>query len=120
MTNKLSKTSLADIQKTLIKEKELILKICQEKNGMEFDCDGDEVDVIQSMLLSDIQKKISTRDLHKVDQIDSALARIAAGTFGACEECGDNVGKKRLMVKPEARLCIVCAELEEVERKKFI
>jgi len=120
MTNKLSKTSVLEIEKILLKEKKSVLKTCQDKDGMEFDCDGDDVDVIQGKLLSDIQSKISTRDLMKISRIDAALARIATGTFGVCEDCGSDIGKKRLQVKPEAHLCIVCAEREEVERKRFM
>ncbi len=49
-----------------------------------------------------------------LDQIYNALARIEAGTFGACEECSGPIAKPRLQAIPYARLCIECArELEK-------
>ena len=49
-----------------------------------------------------------------LEQIHDALARIDAGTFGACEECGGTIAKPRLQAIPYARHCIDCArELEK-------
>ncbi len=44
-----------------------------------------------------------------VAQIDAALARIEAGTYGECERCGHGIGRQRLRAIPEARLCITCS-----------
>lgn len=46
-------------------------------------------------------------------EIDAALARIDAGTYGACESCGKKIGKARLRAVPYARLCIDCKRTEE-------
>lgn len=43
---------------------------------------------------------------HVLAEIDGALARIEAGTFGACEACGEPVGEERLEALPWATLCI--------------
>ncbi len=49
-----------------------------------------------------------------LDQIADALSRINAGTFGACEECGEPIAKPRLQAIPYTRHCIECArELEK-------
>jgi DnaK suppressor protein len=44
-----------------------------------------------------------------VAEIDAALARVDAGTYGVCESCGEAVGEDRLDARPEARSCIRCA-----------
>jgi len=50
-------------------------------------------------------------------QIDLALKRIEAGTFGVCESCGDGIGEARMKVNPATTLCIDCqAELEFEQR----
>jgi len=60
-----------------------------------------------------------------LDEIDSALKRIDDGTFGKCEECGQDIGGGRLQALPYARYCIDCSrrlqgtELEEVRRATF-
>jgi len=46
-------------------------------------------------------------------QSERALERIAAGTFGACESCGNPIGKARLQAFPRALLCVECKQREE-------
>ena len=36
-------------------------------------------------------------------------AKLDAGTYGACESCGQQIAEARLEAKPAARLCITCA-----------
>ena len=44
----------------------------------------------------------------EVEEIDHALAKLQAGTYGICEHCGQNIPKPRLKAIPQARLCIAC------------
>ena len=53
----------------------------------------------------------NTRDL--LVQDSRALARISAGTFGACEACGLAIGKARVQAFPRATLCVACKQREE-------
>lgn len=46
-------------------------------------------------------------------KIEKALRRIREGTFGACEECGDEIRPERLEALPFANLCVKCQQLEE-------
>lgn len=49
-----------------------------------------------------------------LDQSNHALERIAAGTYGYCENCGKHIGKMRLMdANPRATLCMACRERED-------
>jgi RNA polymerase-binding transcription factor DksA len=41
--------------------------------------------------------------------VDLALARIADGSYGTCERCGEPIGAGRLAARPAARTCIRCA-----------
>ena len=41
-----------------------------------------------------------------LDQIDRALAKLDAGTYGTCERCGKAIGEERLRARPWATLCI--------------
>ena len=45
--------------------------------------------------------------------IDSALARIEAGTYGTCVNCGAQIASERLEAMPWATLCIDCKRKEE-------
>ena len=42
--------------------------------------------------------------------LDSALVRLDAGTYGACENCGAPISAERLAARPAARACIGCAQ----------
>ena len=46
---------------------------------------------------------------HHLDEIDAAVARLEAGTYGTCEQCGTPIGEERLAARPAARTCIRCA-----------
>jgi RNA polymerase-binding transcription factor DksA len=44
-----------------------------------------------------------------LDEVEDALAKFDAGTFGTCENCGKPIAPARLEAKPAARFCIDCA-----------
>ena len=39
-------------------------------------------------------------------EVEAAVARIDAGTYGTCETCGGAIGDARLEAMPSARFCI--------------
>jgi RNA polymerase-binding transcription factor DksA len=41
-------------------------------------------------------------------EIDAALARQAAGTYGICTSCGEPIGVERLRARPAAERCVRC------------
>lgn len=47
-------------------------------------------------------------------EVNDALARIEAGTYGICERCGAEIDWARLEAKPYARYCIQCQERQEL------
>jgi DnaK suppressor protein len=46
-------------------------------------------------------------------QVQAALIRLDAGTYGICERCGHEIGARRLEALPYATLCISCQEAVE-------
>ena len=44
----------------------------------------------------------------KMIQTKKALARVKIGKYGICEECGKMIDTDRLMIYPEATLCVKC------------
>jgi RNA polymerase-binding transcription factor DksA len=42
-------------------------------------------------------------------EVEQALARLEAGTYGTCERCGAAIPAARLEVRPTARTCVACA-----------
>lgn len=43
-----------------------------------------------------------------LEQVEQALGRIEAGTYGTCESCGRPIGRLRLEAYPRASLCMEC------------
>ena len=54
-------------------------------------------------------ERLATELREALDDVDAALARLSAGTYGSCEVCGKPIGEARLEAMPAARLCIVDA-----------
>jgi DnaK suppressor protein len=46
---------------------------------------------------------------HTIAEIDAALARIDAGTYGICVHCGATIPEERLELRPFAGGCVACA-----------
>ena len=44
----------------------------------------------------------------RLAEVDAALGRVAAGTYGVCESCGRAIASERLEVRPTARTCVRC------------
>ena len=51
---------------------------------------------------------LSAQALSAVDDVDRALAKLDAGTYGTCEQCGQPIPKARLKALPSATLCVAC------------
>ncbi len=66
---------------------------------------------------TDINLELRNRNrLRKlINQIDSALERIENGSYGYCEQTGEEIGVERLRARPIARMCIEAQE----EHEKF-
>ena len=60
------------------------------------------------------ERELSSRNLERksllLRNVGAALGRIAKGTYGACLECEEEIGLKRLQAMPWATLCISCQE----------
>ena len=46
---------------------------------------------------------------NRIAEVDDALRRVDASTYGVCERCGRSIAVDRLAARPFARCCMVCA-----------
>jgi DnaK suppressor protein len=67
-----------------------------------------------------LELRVRDRERKLLKKIDEALARIADGSYGWCEETGEPIGVPRLLARPTATLCLEAQErheaLERVQR----
>jgi RNA polymerase-binding transcription factor len=73
---------------------------------------GPPEDVMTEMA-SAILSRLEGQEKHAMDEIDAAQARLAAGTYGACEGCGRAIPLERLRAVPTARYCVACQQRQE-------
>ena len=66
----------------------------------------------RSMLL-----RIRDRERKLLSKIDDAFTRIDSGSYGQCEECGDEIGLARLKARPVTTLCITCKSAQEARER---
>lgn len=59
------------------------------------------------------------RDRKLIKKIESSIAHLHSGDFGYCENCGEEIGLKRLEARPTANLCIDCKTLDEIREKQL-
>lgn len=120
----ISKEDLAEIKKELFKERHRILSEGDKTlgNGLQQSPDDLPDFADQSSFESDRNFLLRLRDRERrlLAKIDEALQRIEEGTFGICEECGKQIGIKRLKARPVVSMCIECKTKQEEEEKKFI
>lgn len=64
------------------------------------------MDSLQSQSMS---RNLQEREQVRYGAIRAALARMDAGTYGVCTECGAEIEAGRLVVFPEAEHCPACA-----------
>ncbi len=116
-----TKKELADIRKELgvqakdlqgeIDEAELQNAALQRDAGSEGT--GDEADAGTKTFEREHEMSLANNSRDLLVQVERALARLDAGTYGRCENCGNPIPKARLQALPAATLDVACKQREE-------
>ena len=78
---------------------------------------GDEMDVARSLADVETHAALVERAQERLKAIDAAIARLSAGAYGKCMNCGEEVPLERLQAVPFAQYCIDCQdEMNEDKR----
>ncbi len=78
---------------------------------------ADAIDMASSESDRDFSIRIAQRERRLITKIEFALKCIAEGEYGECQECGEPIGYRRLLIRPVARMCIDCkTQTEKMER----
>jgi len=117
----LSKDRLPELRRSLLGKKENILKEVKEEiskyvsgeNKQLIDTANDEGDWAQVDISEDLSLQRLAAHRKLMYNIDEAVRKIEEGTYGVCEDCGEEISEKRLLVLPAATLCVDCQESRE-------
>jgi RNA polymerase-binding protein DksA len=74
---------------------------------------GDSGDVSLADAVADLNILRADRQIHELRDIDGAFARMKAGEFGLCVECGADIPAQRLLAYPAAKRCMACQQRHE-------
>lgn len=59
------------------------------------------------------------RDRKLIKKIEESIMHLNSGDFGFCDNCGEDIGLKRLEARPTANLCIDCKTIDEIREKQL-
>jgi DnaK suppressor protein len=107
----------AELEDDLVRlRKELDLSAKELQDLLRDGVDGagnDQADVGSTSLERDAEMSLAANQRVLLLQTEKALDRLGKGTYGACETCGEPIGKLRLQAFPRATLCKACKQREE-------
>ena len=119
----LTKTQLRSFRDELETERAQLLEQVEELDAeadvnywREGGFDDDPADAGSASFERETAQSLSNHARGLLVQIDDALRRIEAGTYGACERCGEKIELARLEALPSATLCMDCKRRDETGR----
>ena len=70
---------------------------------------------------SDFTMELRTRDRERklIKKIDESVDLLESGEYGYCDDCGIEIGIRRLEARPTANQCIDCKSLSEIREKSM-
>ena len=66
-----------------------------------------------------LELRARDRERKLIKEIEKTLVKLEEGDFGYCDECGVEIGIRRLEARPTADLCIDCKSLAEIKEKQL-
>lgn len=116
---KWNKSDLDRIRQNLIQRK---LELEQELESLSSEqmVDGqsqDDGDQVVSITMETLRNSLQDTEYQEYSNILSAIESIDKGTYGICQECGQQISENRLKYNPNARRCLSCQE--KAEGKEF-
>ena len=104
---------LLEMQQDIIRESKAEISQMLNKgdkyNGLSDDGDLADVAIRDSLQATNLNRHRAT-----LRAIEEALLRIDEGTYGTCEDCGEEISVGRLNAVPFALRCVECQEMQEI------
>jgi DnaK suppressor protein len=120
---KLTKTQIASIREELVEERATLLAQVRDldaeadvNNWREGGFDDDPADAGSASFERETAQSLSKHARSLLSQIDDAMRRMDAGSYGTCERCGETIEVARLEALPYATLCMDCKRRDETGR----
>ena len=119
---KYPRKKLTIFKKLLTERRSELLKQVTDQNEdigeLRDDQPADPLDMAGNSSSLELMTALGNHERVELGEIDHALIKIEAGTFGICEVCEEKISFKRLKARPVTTLCINCKEEQEVDEEK--
>ena len=119
---RLSTEEIAEFKELLAEKRKSLIDQARDTIAAQEDQEvraPDEVDQASTEYDQSFEYRMRDREKFLLRKIEKALTRIDEGEYDLCEGCGNPIGKKRLIARPETTYCIVCKEEQERQEKMF-
>ncbi len=119
--NYMNEEQLEFFKDRLVQQKQDILESLKEtsENLQNQDREADDNDRASLEEERWLELRIREREAKLLSKIDEALARIEDGSYGYCEDTGDEIGLERILVRPTATLSIDAKQRRESIERGF-
>jgi len=67
-----------------------------------------------------LELRARDRERKLIRKIDSTIERIENDDYGFCDQCGVEIGIRRLEARPTANLCVDCKTLDEIKERQVL
>ena len=102
-----------DIAKTKATLTEKLRELKARAEGIEDDlrqpADDDWEEHATEASADEVLEEVGDVTVEEIKQIERALSRIEAGTYGICARCGDAIPAARMEALPHATKCVTCS-----------
>lgn len=112
--NVLTNILLSEQEKLKFKDKDHE-NFCLEKEDL-----ADVLDEANANIQASQELRFRNREIFYFRKIKQSLDSIQRGTYGLCENCGNEITFERLRARPTAALCISCKEESEMAERSNI
>lgn len=109
------RTILLERKENLSKSIHTSIDSIDQLKGQDLNDDLDYADFVSD---SFTEGMIANHQLEELKQIEEALKKITAGTYGICDMCSVTIPLGRLKAKPFAKFCTECRTVYEKETSK--
>ncbi len=121
---KTTRTSKKDARKKILKRRREILTLLggdltdmvKKTPEMKLSLGNDPGDESTLNTDIDLSSAIAERYTDMLKEVDTSLTKMEEGTYGFCDDCGEEIDRRRLDVLPSAQYCVQCQRAREMKR----
>jgi len=96
-----------------------LLGAAPQRDELLIEYQADPLDQVRSTTDRDMAVQRLNRHASLINEVRAALTRLEDGTYATCEECEEDIPRRRLEAVPWARLCVPCqSKLESSMREE--